>query len=360
MKIRSFTVGLLDSVMLSASLMSCAIPPASPTIMSPATQTPTLVIPSQTPPPTPSPESLLPREVKEKFDLAGIDLTQMQNAKYDKDGLHITLPSGEVIVLTNDQLQKGMYNGQDNVLQYRDEANQKVIYAFDKKTGKWGVEVVKEYPICATENFRDCPVPVEDLFNGNYHRWLKTLSQPFDPEKIKFVPMQIDREAIIYETSTAPNYEDPETRPFRRNVTSAITELTAEDGRTYRYMILPVEYADPTDPGNPDKNVWVIGFSIMNKVDFKQNAIGDESESIVQVGIDMWMNDMNIAPIVTGYEYRLTNIPLALAQKTWNMMGDEEMTIRMERFRQGDPSALDGLVVKLTIARVTQGKEIYK
>ena len=52
--------------------------------------------------------------MKDKFDQAGIDLTDMTNAKYDKDGLHITLESGEVIVLTNDQLAKGIYNGQDN------------------------------------------------------------------------------------------------------------------------------------------------------------------------------------------------------------------------------------------------------
>ncbi len=103
----------------------------------------TLPSPTETPTPlpTPSPQFLLPQEVKEKFELAGIDLAQMENAEYDKDGLHITLPGGEVIVLTNTDLQKGIYNGQDNVLQYRDETNQNVIYTFDKETGKWGVEV---------------------------------------------------------------------------------------------------------------------------------------------------------------------------------------------------------------------------
>ncbi len=132
MKIRSFTVGLLDSVMLSASLMSCAIPPASPTIMSPVTQTPTLVIPSQTPPPTPSPQSLLPQEVKEKFELAGVDLAKMQNAKYDKDGLHITLPGGEVIVLTNTDLIKQVHNRQvDDALLIKDDENINVVFVYN-------------------------------------------------------------------------------------------------------------------------------------------------------------------------------------------------------------------------------------
>ena len=87
------------------------------------------------------PESLLPQEVKEKFELAGIDLKDMTNAKYDKDGLHITLESGEVVDLSKEDLEKNIYLGQDNVLQYRDETNQNVIYAFDKESGKWGVGI---------------------------------------------------------------------------------------------------------------------------------------------------------------------------------------------------------------------------
>ena len=83
-----------------------------------------------------SPESLLPQEVKEKFELAGIDLKDLT-----KDGLPITLKSGEVVLLTNDELEKNIFLGQDNVLQYRDESNQNVIYTFDKETGKWGVAV---------------------------------------------------------------------------------------------------------------------------------------------------------------------------------------------------------------------------
>ena len=356
---------LISSIIFSILILTACLSPSGDVSM--PTVTDATSAPSETPnptateTPTPSPQSLLPQEVKEKFELAGINLADMTNAKYDQDGLHITLESGEVVDLSKEDLEKNIYLTQDNLLQYRGVFHDSVVYTFDQKTGKWEMEAIKEYPICAPENFRDCPVPVEDLFNGNYHRWLKTLSQPFDPEKIKFVPMEIDREAIIYQTSTAPNYEDPETRPFRRNVTSAITELMAEDGRTYRYMILPVEYVDPNDPSNPDKNVWVIGFTVMNKIDSKQNTIGKEKSNVLmQEVIDMWMNDMNIAPIVTGYEYPFSDIPMALAQMTWNKVGDEEMADRMERFRQGDPSALDGLVVKLTIARVTQGREIYK
>ncbi|MDZ4210002.1 MAG: hypothetical protein U1C56_02375, partial [Candidatus Curtissbacteria bacterium] len=109
-------------------------------------------------------ESQLPPDVKVRFETAGVDLKDMTNAVYSKDGLSITLESGEVVLLTNEELEKNIFITQDNLLQYRDEANRSVIYAFDKETGRWGMEVVKEYPICAPENFRDCEIPVEELF----------------------------------------------------------------------------------------------------------------------------------------------------------------------------------------------------
>ena len=131
---------LISSIIFSILIITACSAPRQPEVTVILEVTVTLPSPTETPTPlpTPSPESLLPQEVKEKFELAGIDLTKMENAQYDKDGLHITLESGEVIVLTNTDLQKGIYNGQDNVLQYRDEANQNAIYAFDKESGKWG------------------------------------------------------------------------------------------------------------------------------------------------------------------------------------------------------------------------------
>ena len=128
---------LISSIIFSILIITACSAPRQPEVTVILEVTVTLPSPTETPTPlpTPSPESLLPQEVKEKFELAGIDLTKMENAQYDKDGLHITLESGEVIVLTNTDLQKGIYNGQDNVLQYRDEANQYAIYAFEKDSG---------------------------------------------------------------------------------------------------------------------------------------------------------------------------------------------------------------------------------
>lgn len=145
------------------------------------------VTPTAEPTETPTPESLLPAEVKDKFDQAGIDLTDMTNAKYDKDGFHITLESGEVIVLNNDELEKNIYLGQDNVLQYRDESNQNVVYAFDKES-KTFLESSRYIQKDKTDPEKYIQVANWDEL---YALWAKEkmFLIPFDPENTYFPPL---------------------------------------------------------------------------------------------------------------------------------------------------------------------------
>lgn len=131
MKVRSFTISLLILAVFSANLTSCGALPASPIqTLTPAREATATPVPTASATPA---ESQLPDEVNAKFEQAGIDIKDMTNAKFDKDGLHIALKSGEVIV-SNDELIERIHIGQGNVLQYRDKANQNVIYAFDKET----------------------------------------------------------------------------------------------------------------------------------------------------------------------------------------------------------------------------------
>ena len=198
---------------------------------------------------------------------------------------------------------------------------------------------VKQFPICQIENFRDCPITVDDLFNGEYHRWLKTLSKPFDPAKLKWVPMQLINgpglPVIGYDTNTAPNYRDRSTAPFRRNITSGITTYQGSD-----YLIIPIEYADPQDPGNPEKNVWVIG---VMPIIIKANE---------QLVVNVWKNKMNIAPIVTSDTYwsgdgrQVSLITKSFAQ-------DPKMAEHFQNFLAGNVNALDGKVVQIEIATTT-------
>ena len=142
MKIRSFTISLLVSILFSMNMISCGATPVLPTQTSIPTITATSTPAAPTKTPTETPPQL-PDEVKDKFDKAGIDLNQMQNATFDKDGLHITLESGEVVI-TKEQLEKNVslgqpveYNGSNQVLQIRDEANTKVLFAYDTNTGEF-------------------------------------------------------------------------------------------------------------------------------------------------------------------------------------------------------------------------------
>lgn len=221
-------------------------------------------------------------------------------------------------------------------------------YKWDKTAndgaGAWvEAEPIKEYPVCITENFRDCEIgEVDDLFNGNYLAHLRTLSQPFDPEKFKDpMPGMIitSNGTMIYDVASAPNFEDPETAPFRRNVTAGV--VYGSDGRMY--MVLPIEYPDPSDPTNPEKNVWVIGIRNL----FNPRNGEAIPESSIQSDINIWLNNMNIAPIRTGLANPNSGTIDELAKITWDTHPDMEE--RFEAFRNGDTTALDGLVVELSV-----------
>ncbi len=193
---------------------------------------------------------------------------------------------------------------------------------------------VKQFPICQIEKFRDCPISVEDLFNGEYHRWLKTLSKPFDPAKIKWVPMQLINGPglpfIGYDTKTAPNYRNESTAPFRRSVTGGVTTYQGSD-----YLIIPIEYADPQDPGNPQKNVWVIG---TEPIIIKANE---------QLVVSVWKNKMHIAPIATSDKHWSDRSQVPLLTKSFE--GNPKMAEYFQEFLAGNLSALDGKLVEIEI-----------
>lgn len=272
LKLAANTGGVLILAACAPSVVGPIMPipdgaPGSPTPTQPSpTETAT---PTETP--TPSPESLLPVEVKEKFEQAGIDLADMENTKYDKDGLHITLPGGEVIVLTNTDLEKGMYNGQDNVLQYRDEANQNVIYAFDPEN-KTFLEASK-YIQKDSKNIEGYII-VEN-WDELKSIWAKEkmFLIPFDPEKTYFPPS--DKIKRDYD-----NWENPEwsseynySMPF-----GVVPEGMESPFRSANYVIMR-EFTDSGKPiltynisqqvFNPDDD----SFSVLHFVRGNYNAL---------------------------------------------------------------------------------------
>ncbi|MCL5611637.1 MAG: hypothetical protein M1485_03655 [Chloroflexi bacterium] len=148
---------------------------------------------------------------------------------------------------------------------------------------------VKQFPICQIEKFRDCPITVDDLFNGNYLRWLNTLSKPFDQAKIKQVPMEVVFGNIItYNTKTAPNFRDPATAPFRRDVTAGYASYQGID-----YIVMPVEYFDPK---HPDKNQWVITVYSMYWPGHNQ----EKTNKNTLPAINAWRKNMKITAITNN------------------------------------------------------------
>lgn len=323
MKIRSFPIGLLILILFSVNLTSCGVQPASPTSTAPAAQTPTLATPSQTSTP---PESPLP-EIK----------------KYTQDEINQMTNDEKLAVAPNlDDHNKCKASGQ--YVLYTDQ-NSNIVKAFDLTRGEY--KVIPDYPITKIENFREFEIQLEDLLNGNYWLWLNTLSKPFDSEKIRFVKLDTvtdSQTVVIYDKSTAPNYENSDERPFRRNVTSAVVHYGDID-----YLVAAIEYANPAFPSDASKNVWVIGIYPMGMLDGRPLPSGKEERLL-----DVYLNGMNIPALLVGYEFSAGEIPLT--KYVWEQNGIDKMTEKFGSFISGDISALDGSIVNIITGRtINQG-----
>ena len=207
---------------------------------------------------------------------------------------------------------------------------------------------VKQFPICQIEKFRDCPITVDDLFNGNYLAWLNTLSKPFDQSKIKQVPMEVVfGNIIVYNTKTAPNFKDPATAPFRRDVTAGYTSYQGID-----YIVMPVEYFDPK---HPDKNQWVITVCSFYWPGHNQEKTNKNTSQ----AISAWEKNMKITAILTNDNIIGQADGDPLVKTTFD--NNPDMAERFNKFISGeDMSALSkpGIVVLNTI--VTNNRHWYE
>jgi hypothetical protein len=207
---------------------------------------------------------------------------------------------------------------------------------------------VKDYGICEIENFRECVIPEEDLFNGEYLKFLRSISKPFDPTTFKDPLPPLVRFGffgIEYSQDTAPNFPNGGT-PFNKDRTFGI--VIREDGRNY--AIMPIEYPDREDPTNKDKNVWVILEQNLFTVDNATTKGRNLTEGEIQRYIIKDWEDMNIVVIETNMYNETNGVREAdpLAKRTFEKYPD--MSLRFDKFVAGDTTALDGLIVKTFIA----------
>lgn len=208
-------------------------------------------------------------------------------------------------------------------------------------------EIIPQYTLTPEiKNFRDSYIPVEELLDGSYYRWLKDTVAPIlvpwfqeHEEKIKDVTLDsVDipsGKVIIFNISTLPNFEDPETAPFKRDVTFGFTSsketnsilLEYIDGDSLLYRILPVFYYDKeTDQVHPVITV-------------EPTFIKDEEE-INKIN-RQYLEDMNIT--IIHMNDTLFDIPYSLVNQSFNKIGRDDMRDRMLRFlHDADFSALSG------------------
>ena len=187
---------------------------------------------------------------------------------------------------------------------------------------------VKQFPVCGIENFRECPVTLEDILNGNVMRWLETQKKPFDTDKIKNVPLiwYEGWDRIQYDTRTAPNFTDPATDQQHRDIAMHLQNVV--DGVTYNYIYLPVEVYDPATK----ESHWVQTVSPIQ-------ARGTFSAKDAEAWAIKYWHDMNFAPIVTSNLLIGIKTPDPLVGLTFQAHPD--MSTRFQNFVSGvDMAAL--------------------
>jgi len=246
------------------------------------------------------------------------------------------------------------------------DADGKVMASINSQSNGWGEQEITvppeviDYGICEPENFRNCPVPAEDLFNGNYLRFLESLSRPFDENNMRQVPMVLDKfwDHLGYPRDTLPNFSGIETigpdsgADFRRGITGGVTVY---DGK--EYILFPIEYYDPS---NPDKNAWVITVCPLFDPDDPSYKVSDANVAGV---INVWRNMMKYPPLGLSATEDGYLTPNPLVSLTFDSNGDgiadEEGNGRMlelfESFANGNRRALHGKVLITYVLSNGQG-----
>jgi len=167
---------ILVVIFLAIILTACTTPTPQVTVTPKTTVTPS---PTNTPAPTSPPEPALPAEAVEKFDKAGIDVKNMDNATFDQNGLHITIDE-KTVDIPNAELEKFVYqeNGvTKEIYQFLPvvdkDTNNMVLYTFNKDTNSW--EVKEELPLVKISVDKNKPSSCTymDVLSGNLARSIR-------------------------------------------------------------------------------------------------------------------------------------------------------------------------------------------
>ena len=185
------------------------------------------------------------------------------------------------------------------------------------------------YDLCPDiENFREAYIPVEELLDGSYFRWLKDVVAPTllpwfqaHEDKIRtdvsISPIALEAgNAFIFNAATVPNFEDPETAPFKRDVTFGYTTIERSGDSDLLYIIFPVFYYD-MDNQQVDPILTVTPAYLA-------------TEEAIALASDIYINDMNMTPIIVDDIYYGKKDPIV--RRAFANVGSERMDASLEDF----------------------------
>lgn len=153
---------------------------------------------------------------------------------------------------------------------------------------------IKDYKVCSPENYRDCEVPLADMLNGSYLKWLQGLSKPFDSSGVLTPPLiQVGNQMMFYDQREI-KFTGPESEPYRKGVTAGYLQIKEgefgyEFWNSRRYVVLPVEIYDQSSPEN---NKWIITVIPIGN---------NKSEGEVQYQIKTWLSNKDLLIFTNPY-----------------------------------------------------------
>jgi len=206
-------------------------------------------------------ESLLPQQVKEKFEQAGISLTDMTNAELKPDGLHITLDGEKTIDVKTEELNNFVNHKNYVTLEeehflpvWNSETKESSIFTFDKENKIWMLsEILEPLELSKDPNNAGKCTYKKDVISGHLAESLRT-------QEITF-PEGAVNEGWDYkkgEAGTAPIYLSTDSKDVMQivNICRISNDFLGLNTQSY---VLSVAIL------NPDDSVGYINFFVENK-----------------------------------------------------------------------------------------------
>ncbi len=202
---------------------------------------------------------------------------------------------------------------------------------------------VKQFPICAPENLRDCEITKEEL-TSSYFYWLQDEAKKLScgPNMRTDVKMENFFGIIMPDHTTSPHFSVKGSEFFIRDYTAAYLKYTLSDGTVVDYAIMPLFMCDLKDRTKVYPIITVYSAYYPPWKQNKANAI------FIADGIWRWRNDMRITAILPSDEFvhgQRAGMKDPLVTEIQSKFPD--MPQRFESFVKGDWSALSqpGIVV---------------